>query len=138
MDTYVLALCGGVIIAISTSMFLWGVGRILGISGLLGAIIERPSKQNHFRYAFFSGFLFFPFILILMGYDFHTKIILDRPLFLYAITGLLVGFGTGIGSGCTSGHGVCGLPRFAKRSYTAVFIFMSIAILTHYFTGFFL
>lgn len=126
----VLAAIGGVLIGLSAITLLAMNGRIAGISGIVGGII-RPDHSGDmgWRVAFVGGLLLGPLV---------TYIITQRPVEIAVaastptliIAGLLVGLGTAIGSGCTSGHGVCGIARFSPRSLAATGIFMGIATLT--------
>ncbi len=123
MDSYVPALLGGLLIGTASSLLLWGLGRIAGISGIYSSILS-PSKENYWKYSFIIGLVVGGFFL---NYFFSEK------LFNYQImgstqkviiAGLLVGFGTRLGNGCTSGHGVCGIPRLAQRSIFATTTFI--------------
>ena len=128
MSSWVTALLGGVIIGLSATGLLLFNGRIAGISGIVNGVTERSSLQDWaWRAAFLVG---------LMGAGGVTMHLLGQAtaaparLPWLALAGLLVGFGTRMGSGCTSGHGVCGLGRLSRRSLVAVLTFMATGIAT--------
>lgn len=127
--TPVTGLIGGVIIGIAATLLLWFNGRIAGISGIFNGLVT--NKKNHdslWRLLFIVG--------MIAGGLAHQHLVdanyqpLNAPLWILILGGLLVGFGTSMGSGCASGHGVCGLGRLSKRSLVAVLTFLSIGILT--------
>jgi uncharacterized membrane protein YedE/YeeE len=120
------ALAGGILIGISASLLLLLNGRIAGISGILGGLFQAPASDRAWRAAFLGGLLigglFFRF------FDPQAlSMEIDRSTAALAAAGLLVGFGTRTGSGCTSGHGVCGISRFSPRSIVATMTFMATA-----------
>lgn len=123
----ILAIFGGALIGLSASLF-WSLnGRVAGVSGILGGALRGSSADRGVRLAFLLG-------LVLVGLVFGK--VTDRiavpalPLVPLAVAGLLVGAGTRLGGGCTSGHGVCGLSRFSVRSLVATLTFMATAALT--------
>ena len=127
------ALLGGVLIGLSVAILWWLLGRIAGISGILGVSLEKITKiKAHvnepiaWRISFLLGLCASPFVYRLWFDLPSISIEASDPLLIVA--GLLVGFGTRLGSGCTSGHGVCGLARFSKRSWVSTLIFMSLAV----------
>ena len=129
MEQIIYPLSGGIAIALSSTILLGGIGRILGVSGILGSFFKLDQRENSWRFVWliglFSGGLLMKFFYPqFFNYEFEMS-----PLRII-IAGLLVGFGTRLGSGCTSGHGVCGLSRFSKRSYISVAVFMNVGILT--------
>lgn len=118
------SLAGGVLIGLSASAMLLLDGKIAGISGILAGVLKPVKGDTLWRICFLTGLLAGGLLLkeFLPGaFEFG----LIRPFPLLAIAGLLVGFGTRLGSGCTSGHGVCGVSRLSPRSLvaTATFIF---------------
>lgn len=118
------SLLGGVLIGLSASAMLLLDGKIAGISGILAGALKPVKDDTLWRICFLGGLLAGGLLLrALLPSAFDFGII--RPLPLLAIAGLLVGFGTRLGSGCTSGHGVCGVSRLSPRSLvaTATFIF---------------
>ncbi|HEV3009857.1 MAG TPA: YeeE/YedE family protein [Burkholderiales bacterium] len=120
--TPVSALAGGVLIGLASVWLLVANGRIAGVSGILHGLFAQPPGDRPWRAAFIAG-------LILAGFAWRLVADLNpRQDFgpgWAAIAGALVGFGTRIGGGCTSGHGVCGLGRFSLRSLVAVMVFMA-------------
>jgi uncharacterized membrane protein YedE/YeeE len=126
-----MAFFGGGLIGIAASGMLFTNGRIMGVSGILAGLLT-PQKGNiGWRVAFIIGILFASFFL------FKTNLLVFETLplrsdLLIALGGLLVGFGTIFGNGCTSGHGVCGISRFSMRSVLATFVFIIIGILATY------
>lgn len=118
-----LSLMGGLLIGTAAALFLLLNGRIAGISGILGGLLELPKGDAGWRVSFLTGLVASP---LLYGF------LLERPVIAVEtstgwliIAGLLVGFGTQLGSGCTSGHGVCGLARGSRRSLIATIVFMA-------------
>ena len=99
------------------------------MSGILGSFLQANQKENLWRVFWLLGLFSGGFLMKVMYSEFFNYEFNASPLKLI-VAGLLVGFGTRLGSGCTSGHGVCGLSRFSKRSFISVMIFMSVGILT--------
>ncbi|MBJ9424625.1 YeeE/YedE family protein [Acinetobacter seifertii] len=130
MSNIVYAFLGGLLLGIATVGYLYINGRIAGISGLLAQIIN-PSKDifKGSAFWFIAGLIITPFIY---GYFFQPEIEIKANMFALILAGLLVGFGTRLGSGCTSGHGICGMSRLSKRSMIATAIFMFAGMLTVY------
>jgi uncharacterized protein len=132
--TPVASLLGGVLIGISAVMVMALFGRIAGISGIargaMAAIlpIDGAPSDRGWRIAFVLGLLAAPLALMLAGLPVEQTV--PDNLVGMAIAGLLVGVGTAVGSGCTSGHGVCGLARLSVRSLVAVLTFMAAAFVT--------
>jgi len=126
---WLFGLGGGLLIGLASALYLHGNGRIAGISGLLGGVLGAgPNRFLGERAAFFVGLIGAPFIWVsLKGVPAIS--VTDNPALLIA-AGLLVGVGTQMGSGCTSGHGVCGLSRFSVRSLVGVASFMFVGVLT--------
>ncbi len=129
MEHYWMPLLGGILIGLSSSTMLGGLGRITGISGILGASLSRFSRENVWRYSFLMGLVAGGLGFALMAPE-RMEYSFNFPWWQIALAGLLVGFGTRLGSGCTSGHGVCGMARTSKRSIMATVIFISFGILT--------
>ena len=127
MNAYLLPLTGGILLGLSAIWLLLTLGRVAGISGIAWGSIAGPDRG--WRGLFLVG-------LLLGGLLTHTVIgqpLPDEstaPTWLIAISGLLVGIGTRMGGGCTSGHGVCGLGRRSPRSVSATLTFMSLGIVT--------
>lgn len=123
--TPVSAALGGVMIGIAVAVLLLFNGRIAGISGIFANMF---TKQSGWRITFIAGLAGAPWIYMLFAGQPDVVIAADYPLLIAA--GLLVGFGTRLGNGCTSGHGICGMARLSKRSFAAVAVFMVSAFLT--------
>lgn len=128
--TPVSGLIGGILIGTAAILFAFLNGRIAGISGIAGGLISGgAAKDLAWRLAFVAGLVAGPFIAALLtGAMPAVELQADWPVLIGA--GLLVGVGTRLGSGCTSGHGVCGMARGSARSITATLIFMGVAFLT--------
>lgn len=123
------ATLGGVMIGASAALFLLLNGRIAGISGILGGLLAPPSRETSWRVAFLSGLILAPLAYAGAGGSL-PPVTVDASHPVLALAGLLVGFGARLGSGCTSGHGVCGIGRGSPRSLVATVTFMTVAILT--------
>jgi uncharacterized protein len=104
-------------------------GRISGISGIVGGLLVRKSSEVGWRVAFVAGLLLGALAYVLATDD-ALPVRMQASLPVLVAAGLLVGFGTRLGSGCTSGHGVCGIARLSKRSIAATAMFFGVAILT--------
>jgi uncharacterized membrane protein YedE/YeeE len=129
--TPVSGLIGGLLIGIATAMLLLLNGRIGGISGIVGGLLATRTSEVVWRAVFVAGLLLGAFVYVLAtGATIPVKMQASLPVLVVA--GLLVGFGTRLGSGCTSGHGLCGIARFSKRSIAATAVFFGVAILTVY------
>ena len=130
MANWIPALAGGALIGVSAALLLLWLGRIAGISGILGGLLRR-GPDRAWRAAFLAG-LMGAGALAMHGLGQATPSPAAPPVLLLA--GLLVGYGTSLGNGCTSGHGVCGLGRLSTRSLAAVLVFMATAFATVYVT----
>lgn len=126
--TPVSGLLGGAMIGLSAVLLMLSLGRIAGISGILGGALGPQGTDRPWRLAFLAGLLAPGFVLVLLGVKPQVDFVAGTPLLVLA--GLLVGFGTRLGSGCTSGHGVCGLARLSQRSLVAVLTFMAAGFVT--------
>lgn len=126
---YLQSFSGGLLIGLSAALFLLLDGRIAGISGILGGALRGPGPGFWRNLAFLIGLLLGP-VLYRAVFGQWPEVRVDATFPVLALAGLLVGFGVRLGSGCTSGHGVCGLARLSPRSIAAVAIFMSTAIAT--------
>ena len=125
----IMAIVGGAIIGCAASLLLLSTGRIAGISGILGDLLKPSSEDKHWRVLFVFGlFVTGSLGAVVMPEQIQTP--QDHSLVAIAAAGLFVGFGTRLGSGCTSGHGICGLTRFSKRSFVAVLTFMATGFAT--------
>jgi uncharacterized membrane protein YedE/YeeE len=126
-------LLGGALIGLAAALLLLLNGRIAGISGIFGGIIKSNVPGERFwRVAFVLGLVGGAALDAFMRGGIALRLQADGPMLILA--GLLVGFGTRMGSGCTSGHGVCGLARRSPRSLVATMIFMTVAALTVFLT----
>ena len=129
------SLGGGLLIGLAAALFMMVHGRIMGVSGILGGIL-RPIKSDFlWRATFLLGLIAAPFVARMAGLISAPKI--DGSVFQLVIAGLLVGFGTALGSGCTSGHGVCGIARLSPRSLLATVLFVSSGMVTVWAVPFF-
>lgn len=123
------AAAGGVLIGLAASAMMLGLGRIAGISGIYGGLLRPKAGDTSWRLAFVGGLLLAGLVASL----FTTDLIVatdTRSLATTVAAGLIVGVGVRIGNGCTSGHGVCGLSRFSRRSLVATMTFMGTGIAT--------
>jgi uncharacterized membrane protein YedE/YeeE len=124
------ALFGGVLIGLAASLLWLGSRRIAGVSGIVAAALKPIDGQRSERVAFLVGLVIAGFALDAAEVSVPAAEAASAPIGVAAIAGLLVGFGARLGSGCTSGHGVCGLSRFSKRSLVATLTFMITGALT--------
>jgi len=128
MNPYLTAVLGGVLIGLAATLLLLLNGRIAGISGIVYGLTQRsPAAEWSWRAAFIAGLMIAGGIALRVSGT-PTPSPTGLPLLLLA--GFAVGYGTHLGGGCTSGHGICGLGRFSKRSLVAVLVFMTSAIVT--------
>ncbi len=124
------ALIGGLLIGLSASLLLILNGRIAGISGIVGGLLQRPDNDSSWRLAFLGGLVAAPILWLLVAGAPEIRIDAGYPMLILA--GLIVGFCTRLGAGCTSGHGVCGLSRLSPRSLVATLCFMAAGFVTVY------
>ncbi|MAU78089.1 MAG: YeeE/YedE family protein [SAR116 cluster bacterium] len=128
--TPILSLLGGMLIGGAALLLMLANGRVMGVSSILGGLLGKAEPKN-WRLAFIAGAILAPIFLVQSGlYDIPVQRVANGAT-LY-IAAFLVGLGTAIGSGCTSGHGICGLSRLSARSFVAVAIFITTAIITVY------
>jgi uncharacterized membrane protein YedE/YeeE len=129
------ALAGGILIGVSATLLLWTTGRIAGISGIARGLLSNGTGEFAWRALFLAGlvagaWLYYAFA----GPAAQTTVVPHAragfPPLLLVIAGLAVGYGTALGRGCTSGHGVCGLARLSPRSLAATFTFLAAGIAT--------
>ncbi|MGM4887049.1 YeeE/YedE family protein [Tardiphaga sp. 20_F10_N6_6] len=120
---------GGALIGLAASMLMLLTGRIAGISGIFGGLLQPGAGDRGWRIAFVAGLLAAPLLASLSGTPLPAPV-MPASLIVIVIAGLLVGFGSRMGGGCTSGHGVCGIARLSARSIVATAIFMAAAIAT--------
>lgn len=125
------SLLGGILLGLASAMFILLNGRILGISGILGGLMSPRLGDIGWRISFFLGMAAAPAVFAwLAPADFLSAPRIDASYSLIVVAGLLVGLGTRYGSGCTSGHGVCGLSRLSPRSLVATLTFMGAGFAT--------
>lgn len=132
-STWFTALLGGALIGLASTLLLLGHGRIAGISGITGGLLQRATTERAWRLAFIGGLAFAGVVAALVAPAAIGPPV--RSIAAVVVAGLLVGFGTGLGSGCTSGHGVCGLSRGSRRSLIAVATFMTTGAITAMIAG---
>jgi uncharacterized membrane protein YedE/YeeE len=140
MDNFtpVSAAIGGALIGLSAVLLMVFTGRIAGIGGIFAGLINPQTTDRAWRAAFIGGLIAAPIAAALLGHTVPTPRMPGGYITVF-IGGLLVGFGTRLGSGCTSGHGICGIARLSPRSIVATGLFMMAAIivvaLTHHVFG---
>ncbi|MDQ3926431.1 MAG: YeeE/YedE family protein [Actinomycetota bacterium] len=124
---------GGLLIGLGSALMLLFNGQIAGISGIVGGLLARKASEVGWRGVFVAGLLLGAF-----AYMFATggaiPVGIEASLPVMVVAGLLVGFGTRLGSGCTSGHGISGIARFSRRSIVATLVFMVTAVVTVFLT----
>jgi uncharacterized membrane protein YedE/YeeE len=125
--TPIASLVGGLLIGLSAVLLMLVDGRIAGVAGIASRLLNRDGRMP-VRVAFLAGIVVAP--LALAGFGLVRPFHLEAGLPTILVGGLLVGFGTVVGSGCTSGHGVCGLSLLSRRSLAAVLVFMATAAAT--------
>ena len=139
MNDFLPALLGGFLMGIASATLYVLNGRILGISGVLGGALKLRTAEARWRWAFVAGMLAAGAgVSLVMPHAFANTI--ERSTAAYLVAGVLVGVGTQLGSGCTSGHGICGIGRLSKRSIVATVVFMttgaaSVLVVRHLFDG---
>ena len=124
MHIYLPPLIGGAIIGLSASILWLGSGRVAGISGIVSGLFQAKPTQYIHRLLFLFGLLLGG-ISLAFAYPTSIHVTIPRSIPTLVFAGLLVGVGTKIGSGCTSGHGVCGISKFSTRSIIATLSFMA-------------
>lgn len=124
---WIKALLGGVLIGISVSLMLLWNGRVTGISGIINGIISPVKGDTLWRFLFIAGLFLGGLVMKQMNPKVFENTI-STEIWTTIVAGLLVGFGTILGSGCTSGHGVCGISRMSLRSLVATIVFMAAGI----------
>ncbi len=120
---------GGLLIGGAASLFILLTGRVAGISGILGGVFGAAQSDLAWRFAFVAGIVIGPAVVGFLG-GAIPDIALRASVPVMVVAGLLVGFGTRLGGGCTSGHGVCGIARGSPRSLVATGVFFSVAVAT--------
>ncbi len=126
--TPISAAIGGALIGLSAVLLMLLNGRIAGITGIAAGVLDPLSSDRGWRATFVVGLIAAPLSAVLLGYS--LPIVQMPPSYItIAVAGLLVGFGTRLSNGCTSGHGICGIARLSPRSIAATGIFMIAAII---------
>jgi uncharacterized protein len=125
--TPISAAIGGALIGLAAVLLMALTGRIAGVSGIMGGVLSPRSDDRLWRLAFIAGLIAAPLAAALAG---HAVAAPQMPgsTVIIAVGGLLVGFGTRLGNGCTSGHGICGIARLSPRSIAATMVFMVAAM----------
>lgn len=123
-----MALAGGIVLGLASALFILFNGRVLGISGIVGGLLRPKAGDVLWRLSFLLGMLVAPSLYVAFVGPMQATI--DASWAMVIVAGLLVGIGTRYGSGCTSGHGVCGLSRLSPRSLVATLSFMAAGFLT--------
>lgn len=125
------SLAGGILIGVSALILMAAFGQIAGISGIVGRLLPpwKASNDLYWRVAFIAGLVFSSLILEFFTHISVVQTVSENKVVMIS-AGLIVGVGTGIGNGCTSGHGVCGISRLSPRSIIATIVFMSFGIMT--------
>lgn len=134
MENILNPLIGGILIGLSSSSMLGGIGRITGISGIIAGSMEKPKAEHLWRYAFLVGLILGAVAISVIRPDLFNYN-LDFSIWKTILAGVLVGYGTRLGGGCTSGHGVCGMARMSKRSFVATITFIGFGIITVFIRG---
>jgi uncharacterized membrane protein YedE/YeeE len=125
------SLVGGLLLGVAAALLFLNSGRILGITGILEGVMAPKSGDTHWRLAFLLGMLASPWVAqLVLPMDWRHAPRIDANWGVVVVAGLLVGFGTRWGAGCTSGHGICGLSRLSVRSLIATMSFMSTGFVT--------
>ncbi|MGP5646536.1 YeeE/YedE family protein [Psychrobacter celer] len=122
-----ISLVGGLILGVATVILLLGIGRIAGISGIVSSVLK-PKRVEMWQVLFIAGLILSPLLYSVFRPLPDIEVTTSLPLLIAA--GLLVGFSTRLGSGCTSGHGICGNARLSPRSMVATATFMAFGIIT--------
>lgn len=125
------SLAGGMLLGISATLMLLINGKVAGISGILTGLMTPKKRDFAWRLLFAVGMVAGGVVGVLV-FASEVPTVYSSSTAMLAMAGLLVGVGTRLGNGCTSGHGICGVGRFSKRSMVATFIFMFVAVVTVY------
>jgi uncharacterized membrane protein YedE/YeeE len=127
------ALIGGILIGLAATLLLIGSGRVAGVSGILGGLLVPTDGDRRWRALFFLGLLSAGAVAAWVAPERVGESPSSLPML--ALAGVLVGVGTRIGNGCTSGHGVCGLSRLSSRSLASTLTFIAVGMITAYLVG---
>ena len=124
MREYLSALLGGSLIGLASVLMLLFNGKILGVSGIVGRVFQKHPKEHLWRYFFLTG-LFAGGGILKLVLPSAFMFSLPRSVYALFVAGLLVGYGSRLGNGCTSGHGICGMSRLSPRSFMATLTFIA-------------
>ena len=127
MHDFVISFIGGLMLGVAAVGYLYVNGRIAGISGIIAQVLNPRTIFKTPAFWFLAGLIITPFVY---GLFVQPEIVLKASPLMMIIAGLLVGFGTRLGSGCTSGHGICGISRLSVRSIVATITFMLLGFIT--------
>ncbi|WP_373048777.1 YeeE/YedE family protein [Vulgatibacter sp.] len=133
LTPFLLPLLGGALIGLASALLLLGNGRIAGISGIIAGLVLPSGESRPWRAAFVGGMLAVGAVFAALRPEMLPSA--DGSLLVAGAAGILVGFGTRLGSGCTSGHGVCGISRFSPRSLAATLTFIATGAVTVFVMG---
>lgn len=128
-ESVLLSFIGGLLIGLAALLMLYFNGRIMGISGIIGGLFHSKTRSEFWRLSFFLGILVGGVLIRLLKPNSLVNTLTPSNLQL-VLAGVLVGWGTRLGSGCTSGHGICGVSRLSPRSLVATGVFMISGMLT--------
>lgn len=132
-SSWLYALLGGAMIGLASAALMLTHGRIAGISGVAGSLLQPTTRDRSWRYAFLGGLVMSGLVAGLVAPSAVGTSVRSLPIVILA--GAIVGFGTRLGSGCTSGHGICGVSRLSPRSIVAVGTFIATGAVTVMLTG---
>ena len=121
------ALLGGMLLGFSAALLMLFSGKVAGISGIVAGVINPKKNESSWKVAFVIGMISSAFVI--QPFGFSLPDVAEQNIFLVIAAGLCVGFGTRLGNGCTSGHGIVGVGRFSRRSIIATVIFVASAIM---------
>lgn len=128
VESILSSISGGALIGLAAALLAICLNRVAGISGIAAALLEPRLAESRWRFWFILGLFFSAPLYRLIGEPLSIQ--LDTSLPLLTVAGLLVGYGSRLGGGCTSGHGICGIARLSLRSIAATLVFMSTAVVT--------
>tara|TARA_R110002096_G_scaffold171490_8_gene344637 strand:- start:34438 stop:34842 length:405 start_codon:yes stop_codon:yes gene_type:complete len=128
--SYLLALVGGVVIGLGAATLHVLIGRVAGISGIAGRVLSADPSERDWRSVFLIGLVFGGALMLFIAPGQFSTLSSEPSTLRLILAGLLVGFGTRLSCGCTSGHGVCGISRFSPRSFIATLTFIGAGVLT--------
>jgi len=125
LNTFTWPIAGGMMVGLAAALLMLFNGRVAGISGVYASALNFPEGDSAWRWSMLGGLVVGGFVLLWTMGPVALENTLNTPILVVALGGLLVGIGSRLGSGCTSGHGICGLARFSPRSLVSVITFLS-------------